>query len=297
MTRPIDHVVIAGRNLEALAQSWRRLGFLVGARNHHPFGTRNHVVQFAGGFVELIGLEGAWRAPIDPSPRIYSFAGFINEFLGRREGAAMLALASADARADAQAFREAEIGDFEPFHFERRGERADGSRAQIAFTLAFARARSMEGVGFFACQHHQPEDFQDAALQVHANGARGIAGVTLVAENPADHAQFLSLLTSVRDFHASSMGLSFQLARDGAGQTIEVLTPIGFAFRYGGEALVDASGEPRIAAITLATDSLASVAEALAGASAPHALRQGRVIVPPDAAGGVALVFALEPAG
>ena len=55
--RGIDHLVLAARDLDALAQFFRHIGFAVGARNRHPWGTRNHIVQFDGAFIELIGVE------------------------------------------------------------------------------------------------------------------------------------------------------------------------------------------------------------------------------------------------
>ncbi len=34
--------------------SYRRLGFTVGARNSHPVGTHNHIVQRSGFFIEIL---------------------------------------------------------------------------------------------------------------------------------------------------------------------------------------------------------------------------------------------------
>src|SRR5262247_393784 len=54
MPRGIDHVVHAVRDLEAAAELYRRLGFTVGARNQHSWGTHNHLVQLPGFFIELL---------------------------------------------------------------------------------------------------------------------------------------------------------------------------------------------------------------------------------------------------
>src|SRR6186997_2539258 len=54
MPRGLDHIVHAVRNLDAAADLYRRLGFTVGARNRHPWGTHNHVVQFPGFFIEVL---------------------------------------------------------------------------------------------------------------------------------------------------------------------------------------------------------------------------------------------------
>ena len=54
MPRGLDHIVHAVRDLDAAAELYRRLGFTVGARNRHPWGTHNHLVQLPGFFVELL---------------------------------------------------------------------------------------------------------------------------------------------------------------------------------------------------------------------------------------------------
>src|SRR5215470_1039177 len=56
MARALDHIVHAVRDLDAAADLYRRLGFTVGARNRHPWGTHNHIVQFPGFFTELLTL-------------------------------------------------------------------------------------------------------------------------------------------------------------------------------------------------------------------------------------------------
>jgi catechol 2,3-dioxygenase-like lactoylglutathione lyase family enzyme len=56
MARGLDHIVHAVRDLDAAAALYRDLGFTVGARNKHPWGTHNHIVQFPGFFIEILTL-------------------------------------------------------------------------------------------------------------------------------------------------------------------------------------------------------------------------------------------------
>ncbi len=289
MTRRLDHVVLAVRDLAAQAEAFRHMGFRVGARNLHPWGTQNHIIQFGDAFIELICAPEPYHAPVDPDPRVFSFAAFVHDFVHTREGAAMIAMTGDDAQADAHAFHAMDMGHFAPFHFERRGKRADGTQTHVAFTLAFAHARTMPDIGFFTCRHERPQDFWDKGLQDHANAVKSLSKITIVAENPADHAQFLSSFTGVREFHSSSMGVEFSL---GGAQKIEVLTPVALAFHYGPAALPDAVSEPHIAAIELRTDSLANTAEALTGGRIAYAEQHGRIVVPARAAFGVTIAFA-----
>jgi hypothetical protein len=53
MPHGLDHIVHAIRDLDAAGDFYGRAGFTVGARNRHPWGTHNRIVQFPGVFVEL----------------------------------------------------------------------------------------------------------------------------------------------------------------------------------------------------------------------------------------------------
>src|SRR3712207_7666441 len=91
MPRAIDHLVLAVRDLDAAGRFYGRLGFQVGARNRHPWGTENRIVQFPGSFLELITVgEGA---EIEPhAPGRFGFGAFVRDYLTRREGLATLVL-------------------------------------------------------------------------------------------------------------------------------------------------------------------------------------------------------------
>ncbi|SHJ17856.1 Glyoxalase-like domain-containing protein [Aureimonas altamirensis DSM 21988] len=195
MPRRIDHLVVTVRDLDAAGDFYHRLGFMVGARNRHPWGTENRLVQFRSSFIELITV-GTDEGAIPPhAPGRFSFGAYVRDALRQRQGLAMLVLDSADAKADAARFAKAGIGDFEPFFFERKGRRPDGSETHVAFTLAFAVDAAAPDAGFFVCQQHYPENFWNPQFQAHPNGGRNIAGVTLAAAHPPAHEAFLAAFT------------------------------------------------------------------------------------------------------
>lgn len=279
--RPFDHIVLAVRDLDAAAALYARLGFQVGRRNVHPWGSENHIVQLDGAFLELISTGERFDAASGGV-----FARDLSRFLIHREGAAMLVLRSQDADADAADFAKAGIG-LGRFDFGRKGFDAQGRRIDVAFRLAFAQARLMPETGFFVCQQTHPENFWSLQAQVHANGARRLAGVAMQAGDPSDHAEFLSAFTGQREMLATSLGLEMTVA---PGQTLEVLTPLAFGFRYGeNAAAAAAAADARIAALRLAVADLAATKAALAGVACVE--RAGRLIVPSSAAMGVALAF------
>ena len=288
MPRGLDHIVHAVRDLDATGELYARLGFTVGARNRHPWGTHNRIVQLPGFFIELLTVgepdkivEGEARAP--------SFGAFTRDFLARREGLSMLVLESRDAEADARTFRASSIGDFEPFHFEREGRKPDGTPVKVAFSLAFARDPQPTHAGFFVCQQHHPENFWNPAFQAHANTASAVAGVVMVAAKPADHHNFLSAFVGERELEATSSGVSVKTPRG----EIQVMDPGAFAL-HSGIAPPDVGAGAELAALRIAVRDIDRARATLATAGVAFGERMGRLIVGPSAAMGAAIVLEHE---
>ncbi|WP_298672521.1 VOC family protein [uncultured Sphingomonas sp.] len=208
--RRIDHLVVAVHDLDAAGLFYEKLGFQVGTRNRHPWGTENRLIQFGNSFIELITVGPNADAIPDHAPGRFSFGAFVRDYLSQREGLAMLVLNSEDAKADAARFAHLGIGAFEPFYFERKGQRPDGSEMHVAFTLAFAAHEKAPRAGFFVCQQHFPENFWNAAFQRHANGASGIIEVGMAASDPQMYREFLSGFSG-GSAEAGTDGLSFKL--------------------------------------------------------------------------------------
>jgi len=284
----LHHVTHAVGDLDASAEVFRRLGFLVGARNRHAWGTHNRIVQLDGFYIEL--LEVAEPEKIVPhGERSFSFGAFSRDFLAHQQGLAMLALESRDAGADANAFRADGIGDFAPFAFERAGTRPDGSVAKVAFTLAFARDPHSPDAGFFACQEHFPENFWNPALQAHPNTAIAIAGVVLVAADPEAHRAFLGSFLGAGEAKATSSGFAVATPRG----IIEVMPPDAFRARFGA-APPDSPRGAGIAALRFSVRDFGAAIAALKAGGVDAQMRMGRIVVAPQAAMGATLVF--EPA-
>jgi hypothetical protein len=283
MARGLDHFVLCVRDLDAAAEFYRRLGFTVGAKNRHPWGTENHIVQTPGIFLELLGV--AKDAVIaDAMPGQKSFGAFARDYIAQRDGFGMLVLESRDAQADRLQFAKSGIGEYPVFPFAREGKRPDGTPVKVAFDLAFADDRYAPDIFFFTCEQKFPENFWNPSMQEHANGATGLAGIIMAAENPADHAEFFQHYVGVHDFEATSAGLTIDTPR---GQ-IEVLTHPAIASLYG----VDVGDDPAsLVGFRIAVRDLEAVAERLAEEEIGFFERRGRLIVPPSDAFGTMLVF------
>jgi hypothetical protein len=285
MPRGLDHIVHAVRDLDAAAASYQRFGFTVGARNRHPFGTHNRIVQLPGAYIEILAI-GDPDAIAPHGPRSFSFAAFHRDFLARAEGLDMILLEGRGAAADAAAFRAAGIGDFDVFDFAREGHRPDGSTARLAFSLAFAVDRTAPDIAFATCQHQFPENFWDPACQRHVNTAERIAGVVMVAENPADHHIFLSAFVGERELLATSSGINVPTPRG----DIQVMGPAAFTQHFG-VAPPDLTQGARLAALRFTVRDFAAAVKVLQAANVPASVRMGRIIVGPQAATGATLVF------
>jgi catechol 2,3-dioxygenase-like lactoylglutathione lyase family enzyme len=282
VARGLDHLAHVVRDLDAAGVFYERLGFMVGARNRHPWGTHNRIVQLPGFFVELLTVG-------EPEKVAAATAGtgaFTRDFLVRGEGLAMLALEGHGAEADAEAFRRAGIGDFAPFRFEREGRTPDGRTVQLGFSLALARDARAPAMRFFTCQQHYPENFWNPAFQAHANGATAIGAVVLVAENPSDHHIFLSAFSGVRDLHSTSAGVTVETPRG----AIQAMDPAAFRLQFGVEP-PDVSAGARLAAAKFIVRDLGVLRGLLEKAGIAASEHMGRIVVGPETALGAAAVF------
>jgi catechol 2,3-dioxygenase-like lactoylglutathione lyase family enzyme len=280
--RGLDHLVIGVADLDAAGAFYTDLGFRVGARNRHPWGTENRIVQFPGAFLELITVGDSMLIP-PHAPRRFSFGAFVRDALARGEGMSMLVLESRDSAGAAEGFRAAGIGDFEPFFFERQARRPDGSEVRVAFSLAFADNPAAPDCGFFLCQQHEPQNFWNPAFQQHENGTSGLSAVFLATREPAAQADFLSAFSGAESFATPQAGLRLPLPRG----RLEVLTPQAAA-----TALDDASQEQtRFAGFAVTVPELDAVAARLAERGIAHHRDGARIVVPASAALGCAIVF------
>jgi Glyoxalase-like domain len=284
MARGLDHIVHAVRDLDAAAGCYERFGFLVGARNRHPWGTHNRLIQLPGFFIEILTVAEPDQLGGDGLSQLF---GAVNrDFLQTQEGFSLLMLDSADAARDAGLFRAAAIAASDALGFEREGTRPDGTSVTVGFSLAFARDGAAPGTGFAACQQHHPENFWNKELQRHPNGATGVASVVMVAENPSDHHIFLSAFTGERELLATSSGITVTTPRG----TIQVMEPSAYAGHFGVEA-PDITHGARLAALVVAVRDLSLITALLHTAQVAAATQMGRLVIGPERAMGAAIIF------
>src|SRR5690606_29547264 len=118
-----------------------------------------------------------------------------------------------------------------------------------------------------------------------ANGAARITGVLVASRDPADYHIFVTHLTGQHDMRSDSPMVSFDLGPS----RFDLLTPVAAKAMYGVEVAPDS--RPHFIGLRIATNDLATTAVTLRGRGVPFVERMGRLIVPPEAACGVALAF------
>ncbi|ETR75278.1 hypothetical protein X566_21385 [Afipia sp. P52-10] len=288
MSRGLDHIVHAVRDLDAAADVYRKLGFTVGARNKHPWGTHNRIVQLPGFFIELLTVAEAELLGRDPGYAELSqrFGTFNRDAITRHDGFSTLILESRAIAADISALAQAGIGCSGELPFTRQGSQPDGTPTTVGFSLGFVSDASSPHVAFAVMQQHNPQAFWNAAFQSHANTAKAVLGALLIADNPTDHHIFLTAFTGERELHSTSSGVAARTARG----VLEIIEPVAFRDRYG--VTVAAEGEGMtLAGLRIAVTDLERV-EAVArdNGIAMHR-RLNCLVVAPSAAFGATLIF------
>ena len=155
----IDHAVVAVRDLDAAAASFRALGFTLTPRGHHSIGSQNHCIMLGSTYIELLA------APVS-HPWLEYYRAF-------GEGLAAIALSTTDADA---AYRE----------LKDRGAKPPIDLARpVEGGVARFRLVQIEGAPqVFICQHLTRELVWRPEWQKHANGAAELMQVSLPAKKP-----------------------------------------------------------------------------------------------------------------
>lgn len=271
MSRGIDHVIHLVRDLDAAATLYEKLGFIVGSRNKHPFGTHNRLVQLDGSYIEILAVAEPEKITGEGGPT--SFAHFHREFLLHNgEGLSGLVLTSADAKADKAIFDKAGFGGFPMLEFGRTGKRPDGSDAELSFSLSFLREPDTTDAMTFVCQHHRPENFWFKELQTHKNGVARVSCAMFTADSPTDHQYFLQCWTGIRDPRSTSLGVVADTVRG----TVQITEARPFEDAFG---TVPPAGKGlRFSAVTFAGNA-ERIRSAIAGSGIAAQERHGRIVI------------------
>ena len=279
----LDHVGIAGKDLDALAAQWEALGFCLTPLARHsgkrtpdgpvvPFGTGNRCIMLRQGYLELIAI-------VDPG----AFSNTLDRFLARYAGIHILALSIDDEAANLARLHRAGIDIPGVAYLERPVDDADPTGP----TARFARLPlpdPPEG-RIQLIRHLTPETIWQERFMVHPNHAIALAEIVLAVEQPAETAARFSRLAGRPVVPDPAGGFLLELPRG----RVRMLPAEALEGVFPGAA---APCLPFIAGMTVKTDDAGVAAEKLlAGRAIPHRRIAGGVLVDPPATGGVALLL------
>jgi len=269
----IDHALIGVADLARAAADWRRLGFtLTPLGRHVGRQTGNHCIMLGSDYLELIGIVDADGPP-----------SRLSDMLAERgEGLIGAAMAPTSAEAALAQFRAAGLA-AQPASLERP---VDGGIAR--FELVELPAEATPAFRMFVCGQLTRALVWRPEWQRHANGALGIAALSVLAADPPALAPAWERLLG-----AGRTTLTDDVLTLFVGDVPVVLArPEALQAMYP-QAEIDPEGPlPRGAAISLWVDDPAPAAGLLAAAGiACHSAPDGSLTVAPADATGAILEF------
>ena len=271
----LDHVVVMVDGIDAAEAAYKKLGFQVQPRGfHRKLGTANHLMIFDTDYFEILGVVEDTE-----------FNAERREWLKQGGGLANVALATDGADLAFDAFKQAGLQPDAPLFFDRAVEVA-GKIEHAQFRTVRIPKTHMPVVGFFVCEHLTPQFVYRGEWAKHPNGARGILGVTVIAEQPAQWIPELEKYFGPGSVKREGEGLVV----DTGTQPVRYLDRKGYTARYPGVAPVRPGDHPAL--LSLRVDSLAAC-EALLRQNGVTFVRPdaGRLIVPPDQAAHLTIEF------
>ena len=168
MIQGIDHIVIAGADLDSLAAAFTRLGFSVVGGGRHPIGSYNSLIGFGdGAYIELLSFY-------EPSPAHYWWDA-VHE---RGGGLIDFCMRTDDIRGDYAVFQEQGVDMSALVGLSRL--RVDG------YKLAWLNNEicgDYQGLVPFIIEDETPREERVPKVNAHANGVTGIDAITLVARD------------------------------------------------------------------------------------------------------------------
>jgi len=270
----IDHVVITARELNSIADSYRRMGFTLTPKGHHTLGSQNHCVMFGHDYFELLMVPH--RLP----GREYYY-----DFARIGDGLAAIALKTDNARGAYGELTAAALAPSEPVDFSRPVELSTGS-LNASFRITQLGLEQTPGGQVFLCQHFTRDVVWRPEYQVHANSATGLAAIAILSSDvPATAAAYERLF----DVKAKSIAEGSLI--DTGDTPIAIMSEPALAKRLPG-VWISARHQPYMAVLFIRVKDRDTAERTLrAGGLHPTRMPDGSVALGAAEAHGVAIVF------
>lgn len=182
----IDHVVITVRELDAVENAFRRMGFTLTPRGHHTLGSQNHCVMFGHDYFELLMV-----------PQRLPGREYYYDFARIGDGLAAIALKTDNARGAYGELSAAALAPSEPVDFSRPVQLAEGAR-NASFRITQLGLEHTPGGQVFLCQHFTRDVVWRPEYQTHANTATGLAAIAVLSSDVVANAAAYARLLDVK---------------------------------------------------------------------------------------------------
>ncbi len=272
----IDHLLMPVRDLDAARMGWTKLGFALSPRGTHlGRGTGNYCIMFEHDYLELFGII----APETAAPEYRAF-------LATREGPMKLAWATKDAAEAARMLTALGLHPGPPRDLARQIELPEET-ALPRFSLVQLPAEETPGLDSFLCAHLTPALMRRREWLQHANGAIGLAGVTVVVADPKALRGAYERLFGPGNLHTTDDVLTVT-----AGRHRIIFATAEDAAAMHPEVDVIAANRPAIAVVTIIVRDVEQTADHLTQWQIPfEGARRSSLVVPAEEANGAILEF------
>jgi hypothetical protein len=273
----IDHILLAVRDLDAARMGWTRLGFTLSPRGKHlGRGTGNYCIMFPHDYVELFGVVGTERVNAE-----------YTQFLAAREGPMKLAWATDDSAAAVAALSRLGLHPDAPRDLGRQLELPERTVVP-RFKIVALPPDETPALSSFLCEQLTPDLMRRPEWLVHANGATGLLGVTVVVDDTAPLVDAYERLFGPGNVHTTDDIVTVRVGP----HRILFAAAEDFAAMYPEIDIDERATAPFIAVLTLKTIDPEATIDYLTSWQIPYdALPDRRVLVAAEEANGAALEF------
>jgi hypothetical protein len=272
----IDHTLVGVRDLEAARRAWETLGFTLTPRGRHiGWGTGNYCIMLESGYIELLGI-------VDPG----QFLNNLDGFLEKREGLMGLAFGTDNPARCAENLKASGVVFEGPKGLKRKLELPEGE-VLPAFELLYLDRAATPSLNAFITHHLTPELIRRPEWLRHANRARRLISVTVVAEDPVR-----TVIGYLPRFGPDRVQVSdaMTVVDTGAG-AIRFVTPKGLRTLYDALLPLPEHDAPWVASMKIEVADKNRCRDFLKDRSVPVEKTGKGCLVPPEVANGCIIEF------
>ena len=271
----LDHVVINARDdMDAAAETYRRLGFTLTERGYHSLGSMNHLAMFGTDYLELIAVpKGATSGRLD----LLTYPAGLNGLVFGSEDSAVTyaTLSKAGVPFDA------------PVEFTRP-VRVAGKDHDARFRTVRMKAGVIPYGRVYFCHHFTRDLVWRDEWRHHANGVVAVERALIVEPDPAAASKIYADMFGADAIHDSEGGKALIVGNS----RFDILTEAALCNQVGSDAMPDPQGRKAyMAGLTLRTVSLPKAAHHLQQNGFVATQKNGRLVVPAKQAFNAVLEF------